>query len=42
MQLTYRGILYQANSTEIATTKQKIDLKYRGVSYQRSPLKTRK
>ena len=38
MQLTYRGISYQANTTKLANTEHKIDIKYRGVSYQRSQL----
>ena len=42
MQLTYRGISYQANTTNLATIEQKIDVKYRGVTYQRSQLKTKK
>ena len=42
MQLTYRGISYQANTTNLATIEQKIDFKYRGVTYQRSQLKTKK
>ena len=42
MQLTYRSIPYQANTTNLAATEQKTDVKYRGVTYQRSQLKNKK
>lgn len=34
MQLIYRGISYQTTATDSATSKQAIDGKYRGISYQ--------
>lgn len=34
MQLVYRGISYQTTTTDSTTSKQAIDGKYRGISYQ--------
>ena len=42
MQLTYRGISYQSNFTNLATIEQKTDIKYRGVTYQLSGFKNKK
>ena len=34
MQLVYRGISYQTNSTQSSTSKQEVNGQYRGISYQ--------